>query len=91
MEQLPGILFLAGLSAFALVIFWTITNDAPGNRGGRTGLFAIRDQSEAHAERQAEEPPWKAGGKGRSKKPKRFESAGVRNARLRERDVREAE
>lgn len=82
MESLPGILFLAGISAFGLVIFWAITNDAPGNRGGRSGLFAIRDQSEAHAERQAEEPPWKSGGKGRSKKPKRFESAEVRNARL---------
>lgn len=91
MESLPGLLFMAGLSAFALVIWWTITNDAPGNRGGRNGLFAIRDQSEAHADRQAEEPPWKSGGKGRSKKPKRFESAEVRNVRLRQLEVREKE
>ncbi len=81
MESLPGLLFLAGLTAFSLVIWWAITNDAPGNRGGRNGLFAIRDQSEAHAERQAEEPPWKSGGKGRTKKPRRFEAPALRDGR----------
>jgi hypothetical protein len=39
--MLQGLLFLAGVAAFGLVILWCISNDAPGLGGGDKGLFAM--------------------------------------------------
>jgi hypothetical protein len=38
---LPGLLYLAGLAAFAFIVFWAVSNDAPRNAGASRGLLAM--------------------------------------------------
>jgi len=39
--MLPGLLYLFGLIAFGVVLWWAIRNDAPGVEGGNKGLLAM--------------------------------------------------
>lgn len=64
-ELLPSLLFGSSVLAFALVVWWAIQNDAPGNAGGERGLFAIRhpDGKETDSRRA---PGWRRGGRSKS-------------------------
>jgi hypothetical protein len=42
MTFLPGLLYLLGLLAFMIVMYWAFTNDGSGNTGGNRGLFAMK-------------------------------------------------
>jgi hypothetical protein len=55
-EQLPALLFVFGLAAFAVVVWWAITNDAPGVGGGERGLLAMKPAPEELAKRRGERP-----------------------------------
>ena len=51
---LPGILYLAGIAAFCIIVFWSATNDAAGNEGGFKGLLGMKgapDEDEAQKSR----------------------------------------
>lgn len=51
---LQGLLFLSGLLAFGAVVFWAVTNDAPGLGGAAGGLFAMHGaHDQARKERAA--------------------------------------
>jgi len=59
LSYLPGILYLCGIGAFALVVLWVVTADAPGNRGGTSGFFAMKDEEELKRRDKSPSPPWK--------------------------------
>lgn len=42
-SMLQGLLFLAGVIAFCLVVIWVVSNDAPGIAGGSKGLLAMKE------------------------------------------------
>lgn len=52
-DLLPSLLFASGVISFALIVWWSIQNDAAGNSGGERGLFAMRssDKKDPNADK----------------------------------------
>jgi hypothetical protein len=64
-----GLLFLSGLLAFGAVVFWAVTNDAPGSGGAGGGLFAMHGAADdGKKERAARKIRWR-----RNRRPRQGE------------------
>lgn len=56
--MLSGLVFLAAIVAFGLVMLWSVASDAPGVRGGTSGLFAMKDAADYQSQEQRR---WRGG------------------------------
>jgi len=59
--MLQGVLFLAGVAAFCLVVYWVVSNDKPGATGGSQGLFAMKDSGDFAGNGKSRGARWRRG------------------------------
>ena len=59
-QQLPSLLFLVSLVAFAVVVIWTVRHDGARNEGASSGILAMTDEKNRRSKRKdSQQSKWR--------------------------------